>query len=103
MMKHKNYRLGLHRRVIDELKEYGIDNPTADDVLNHLIEREGDYEINCYVDNGTTLFNRINYIWITPIYFIFIAPFMWIKNGRVGAKRDSLLGRFLVFMLGEVY
>lgn len=100
-MKYNSYRLRLHRRVLDELKEFGIDNPTAEDVLNHLIEREGDYEINCYMGNDTTFFNRINSLWVYPLYFLFIAPVMWLKTGRTGVKQGSAIYRFIRFTLGE--
>ncbi|MEG1651885.1 MAG: hypothetical protein RRZ38_00240 [Hafnia sp.] len=49
----------------------------------------------------TTAIQRMNYLWVWPLYFLFIAPVKFIFTGETGTSKDSFFGRILKFLIGN--
>ena len=77
-------------------KELG-DNFSADALLEYLLE-DGDYSIRKYERTHKSIFNRINILWVYPLFLIQI-PFQWLLCGDIGFKRESRIGKVLDFLV----
>ena len=78
------------------LSEIG-QNATADEVLTFLLgdnECPSEYVVYKYKTSKRSLFNRLNMIWLTPI-FVITLPIQWLVCGRTGVNRNSKLGRLV--------
>ena len=79
------------------LSEVGKD-ATVGDVLSHLLGgvdgSRSDYVVYKYVYTKRTALNRINMIWVAPL-FICALPMQWLFTGRTGLSRDSRLGEIV--------
>lgn len=52
-------------------------------------------------DKKKTWWNRLNCLWIIPIYVVFIGPLLWITTGNFGLHSTSKLGSWIERMIGE--
>ncbi len=87
------------------LQELG-DNPTAEDVLDHLFgNRDGwvnsDYTVREYVPVKSNLLQRVNVLWVYPLLLAVVCPVKWLLTGRYGFKTESSLYRGICFLLGD--
>ena len=80
----------------DATKQLG-DNFSADDLLEYLLEDNG-YSIKKYEHTQKNIFNRINTLWVYPLFLIMV-PFQWLLCGDTGFKRESRIGRVLDFLV----
>tara|TARA_R110000803_G_scaffold13482_9_gene37939 strand:- start:20908 stop:21228 length:321 start_codon:yes stop_codon:yes gene_type:complete len=73
---------------------------TADEVIDWLLGEEQGYSDHDYVlykydyNRGRTLMNRINTLWVYPVFILSI-PFQWIITGDYGLTRDSKIGKIV--------
>jgi hypothetical protein len=89
-----NKESAYQHAIKQELKEAGIDNPTANDVLLHLFGdydgwKNSDYTLYKYKRCDRTILQRINGLWIIPCYIILVAPIKWLLTGEAGMKTES--------------
>ncbi len=90
----------MHKQIKNEVGK----NPTADEVLNHLLGdsngwNDSDYVIYKYEYNQKrSLFNRLNYLWVWPLFILSI-PFVWIFTGDYGLKRTSKIGSVVDWLI----
>ena len=49
----------------------------------------------------TTLTQRLNRLWVYPLYTLIIGPAMWICTGYFGVYRESKIGALLNKLVGE--
>lgn len=49
----------------------------------------------------TTVIQRLNYLWVFPLYFLLVAPVKFIFTGETGTSKDSVFGRVLKFLIGN--
>ena len=78
------------------LKEVG-GNPTADEVLDYLLgddNRNSDYAVYKYEYNKRTALNRINMLWVFPL-FLCSLPLQWLFTGSTGVSRHSKIGKIV--------
>lgn len=81
---------------------------TADEVLDLLFgsycnDFDSDYVVHQrYIDVKSTFMNRVNRLWVTPVYFVFIAPFRYLAFGYVGVNRDTKFGQIMEYLLGDL-
>lgn len=94
--------------ILHEIKDMrGIENPTGEQVLEHLF---GDYDgwvrskytVKVYDHVETNFIQRINALWVYPCYAIFIAPIKWVVTGHMGVETETKAYKFLRFLLGKV-
>lgn len=93
--------------VITAAKEMsGKDEPSKEDILEVLFSEE--YSNDFYVywwdnpwETDKTIWQRLNYLWFVPIFFVFIAPVQWITKGKVGFDQRTKIGEIILKMLGE--
>lgn len=67
----------------------------------------------CWAKNETNLkltveyeetsrwWQRLNYVWVLPLYVVVIGPVHWIATGRWGVERTSSFGKLLKKLVGE--
>lgn len=95
--------------IINEVKESRVNGdtesePTAKEVLEYLLgDRDGwsnsDFVVYKYQDRTKRNFiQRFNVIWFFPLFWI-SAPFQWLFLGRIGASRNSKLGKVIDFLV----
>jgi hypothetical protein len=65
----------------------------ASDLLEYLLE-DSEYSIRKYNHTQKSIFNRINMLWVYPLFLIQM-PFQWLLCGDTGYKRESRVGRVL--------
>lgn len=103
----KKTRKVYSHAVLKEMKEHqGIDNPTANQVLAHLLgDADGwiasDYTVRVYEEVKTNPIQRLNAVWVYPIYALIVAPIKWILTGRTGVRTESRFYSVLKFLLGD--
>ncbi|EPS0409769.1 hypothetical protein ACVAPW_000914 [Shigella sonnei] len=104
-----------HRHQFEqELMElYGaekFDEFTKNKILGHLFGSvENDYspesEFKIYwrydPDVKTSPLQRINLLWVWPLYMIIVAPIKFIVTGSTGTSKDSMMGRVLSKLVGN--
>jgi len=93
------------KKIIDEtIEQSGIKEPTAKDVLHHILgDKEGwsgsDYVIYKYSDNSKRNFiQRVNTIWVYPLFIITI-PFQFLFLGNCGVNRNSKIGKLINWLI----
>lgn len=107
MMKEKTNE--AYRHVIErELKESFGESFTANDVLKHFF---GDYNneyrsysrytLHQYTKPRQSAVQRLNILWVWPLYAALVAPIKWIITGSSGVKAESKAGKILSFLLGD--
>jgi hypothetical protein len=80
----------------DATNELG-DNFSAGDLLEYLLE-DSEYSIRKYEHTQKSIFNRINMLWVYPLFLIMV-PFQWLLCGDTGFKRESRAGKVLNFLV----
>ena len=73
------------------------DKLSAGDLLDYLLE-DSEYTIRKYNHTQKSIFNRINMLWVYPLFLIMV-PFQWLLCGDTGFKRESRIGRVLDFLV----
>lgn len=93
--------------VLKEIKEHeGIENPTVNQVLSHLLGDEdgwiaSNYTVRAYEKVKTNPIQRLNAIWVYPLYALVVAPIKWIVTGSTGVETESRSYRLLKLLLGD--
>lgn len=93
--------------LMKEIKEMkGMENPTANQVLEHLLgDADGwiasNYTVRAYEDIKTTTIQRLNALWVYPLYVLIVAPIKWVLTGCTGVKTESRFYGILKFLLGD--
>ena len=86
----------------DILKECG-ENPTGQDVLDYLIgDNEGhwsDYVVYKYNHSKRTIFQRVNSLWVIPVFIVAVFPFQWLLYGKTGFERTGKMGKILEWLV----
>ena len=79
------------------------DNPTADDVLEHLFgDADGwvnsDYEVRQYEEVKTNFIQRVltPFVWVA--FMLVICPLNWLISGRFGFSAHSKFYKAFVFL-----
>ena len=86
------------------LLEIPSDDPTASDVLDHLLgtdqHDDTQYVVYKYADEvDRTFIQRFNALWVYPI-FIASMPFQWLFTGRMGFSRHTKTGLMIDYLVG---
>lgn len=50
----------------------------------------------------STVFNRINSLWVYPLFILIIAPLRWVMMGDHSVSEDSRLGKILIKIIGPL-
>ena len=70
---------------------------TAVDLIEYILD-DSDYSLRKYTSTRRTTFNRINILWVYPV-FLLLVPFQWLCQGDTGFKRESRIGTALEFLV----
>ena len=103
MIEKKNSRQSYRdkQKILNELP----DNPTANDVLDHLLGNKDNWNMSEYVlhrydhKNKQTFANRLNLLWFYPV-FILTIPFQYLILGQIGVSRNSKIGKVINWLTG---
>jgi len=100
----KPFKSLIRKEVIES---YG-EGFTGEQVLTHLFgDYDGwvnsDYKVYKYDKTKKTIINRINSLWVYPVYAVFIAPLKWVLTGHTGVESDTKLHSLLCWLLGELH
>ena len=91
------------KAISETIDEAGIKNPTAKDVINHMLGddfgRGGNYAIYSYDEPTERRFiQRLNMLWVWPIIILSI-PFQFLFCGDIGVNRNSKVGRVVDWLV----
>lgn len=67
-------------------------------IASEILDKYDIYEKKPYRD--TTLIQRINHIWVIPLFFICVIP-QWLITGDIGVIPSSRVGKILSFLIGK--
>lgn len=87
------------------ITQAGGNKATKESILDVLFpyEESGDFYVYWW-DNpweqDRKWWQRLNMIWVVPVYYITIAPFQWILKGRVGVDEKSKFGELIIKLTG---
>ena len=103
MMLYSEKRRATKAAVIEHA---GGENATKQDILDTLFPEHGDgYFYVYWWDNPwqtkKKFYHRLNLLWITPLFLIFVAPFQWLTKGRIGFDERSKVGEIILNLVGE--
>lgn len=88
----------LYRHELDKCKDKA---EVLDELFgNYYNDYYSNYNVYVYLENKKTIWNRLNLLWILPIWLLSI-PFQWLFLGKVGVKSSSWLGNILFKLTGE--
>lgn len=109
----KEYKEAYSFQFEQELKDlWGyekFDKFTKDKIIEHLFGNGDHYSHskfkvvhrrNPYIE--TTPLQRINRLWVFPLYFIFVAPYNYIVKGDSWTDSESKFGKFLSKLIGNI-
>ena len=106
MLEAKNHKVRSFYGPLAELRKLGIKNPTVKDLEEHLFgDEHGCIDSNFYICEydtpQNTIFQRLNRIWVYPLFLVLICPLKWILTGRFGFKASSKTGQLLTKLIGS--
>ena len=86
----------------------GGDKATADSVLEVLFPYDdcGSFKIEHWddiynKDVTKTLWQRLNCIWVYPVFVLFVLPIQWAWKGSAGFDERTKIGRIVLKLIGE--
>lgn len=103
--------MSIHNRVnkayqtdlLKDFKDYPYLPKTPEGLIEYLFDDDigSDYIVYRFKEqyDKTTLIQRLNRIWVTPIWFV-IAPFKWLFTGSSGVNQHTKLGEWLAKITG---
>lgn len=101
------YRYELENEIQTRYAGEAIDKKTLDKILDLLFDgyehrAESDYKVvlryNPYIKE--TPLQRLNSLWVVPLYLLTIAPIKWIITGEKGIDSDSKLYKIISKLAG---
>ncbi len=85
------------------IKEELGGSPTGDEVLDYICGtpegHESDFVLYRYDEYKRSIFNRVNLLWVYPIFILMAIP-CWLINGGTGVSRDSRIGKVVNWLVG---
>ena len=48
-----------------------------------------------------TIFNRVNMLWVYPLWLVLVGPVLWISTGKFGIEQTSKCGIIITKLIGE--
>lgn len=91
--------------IISKYKEDMKREPSAKEILEYLIDwRDYDHTFVLKKEqhHKSTPLQRLNSLWVIPLYLLTVAPFFWIIKGNTGLRYGSRLRALLGKMTGNV-
>lgn len=108
----KEYKVYQHNFIgeLKELRGYDkFDKFTKDTIIKHLF---GDWEYDSESDFKlvyrhtpyikTTTIQRLNWLWLTPLFMVFVMPFQWLFTGSTGFSQGTKIHTVLRYLLGNI-
>ena len=92
-------RKSYKSEIISSLKADKKYSREAEDMLVWL-EEYSTYYICTYDPPETTLTQRMNRLWVVPLYLTLVAPFRWVIYGKIGVHPQSKAGIILYYLVG---
>lgn len=101
--------INTYRHVIEKelIERFGKDY-SGKDVLDHFFgSYQNDYingscyALRKYEASRQSAIQRLNMLWVVPVYFVTVAPLMWIFTGSTGLKAESFFYKVIRFIIGK--
>jgi len=95
-------RCSLKKEIISELdNKYGENS--VENLLDMLLggidePRHYKYKLYKYKESKKTILNRLNMLWVFPIFLVSI-PLQWLILGDIGVSRDSRIGKIIEYLV----
>ncbi len=88
------------------IEQAGGDKATKESILEVLFSEECTNDFYVYWwenpwEHPKAWWQRLNYLWFIPVFFVLIAPVQWLVKGKVGFDQRTKLGEIILNMLGE--
>ncbi|HGN0166358.1 TPA: hypothetical protein ACKRGM_002244 [Proteus mirabilis] len=74
------------------------DSDYMESIASEILDKYDIYEKKQYRE--TTLIQRINHIWVIPIFMICIIP-QWLITGNTGVRSSSKVGKLVNWLIGR--
>lgn len=102
----RKYRKPYKHLILEDLeKDHRVTNlESAEQVLDHLLGDGGSatkYHLKEYVQPKANPVQRLNLLWVWPLYALTVAPVMWVITGDTGLKAESRAYGVLMWLIGR--
>ena len=94
----------LGKKLVECTKEEILDLFPENATWDRWGETSSNLRLTIYPDLWTkekTWRQRLNHIWVLPLYCIILGPILWICTGRFGVEPSSKFGKVLCKLVGE--
>ena len=90
----------------DVLTLAGGDEATKESILEVLFSEDCSNEFYVYWwenpwEQPKTWWQRLNFLWFLPIFFLLIAPVQWLVKGKIGFDQRTKMGEIILKLIGE--
>ena len=97
---HSDIEKALGKKLSEVSKEEILDL-FPENMFERWAKNETDLKLTIEYEETSYWWQRLNYVWVLPLYVIVIGPIHWIATGSWGVERTSTFGKLLKKLVGE--
>lgn len=95
---HTAYHSDIEKALGKKLSEVSKEEILAlfpESMFERWAKNETDLKLTIEYEETSYWWQRLNYVWVLPLYVVVIGPVHWIATGRWGVERTSSFGKLL--------
>lgn len=97
---HSDIEKALGKKLSEVSKEE-ILSLFPENMFERWAKNETDLKLTIEYEEKSYWWQRLNYVWVLPLYVVVIGPIHWIATGSWGVERTSSFGKLLKKLVGE--
>lgn len=97
---HSDIEKALGKKISEVSKEEILDL-FPENMFERWAKNETDLKLTVEYEETSHWWQRLNYVWVLPLYVVVIGPVHWIATGHWGVERTSSFGKLLKKLVGE--
>ena len=97
---HSDIEKALGKKLSEVSKEEILDL-FPENMFERWAKNETDLKLTIEYEETSYWWQRLNYVWVLPLYVVVIGPIHWIATGSWGVERTSTFGKLLKKLVGE--
>lgn len=84
------------------IEQSGGDKATVESICKTLFSEDSYWTVELDKEyKGATPLQRFNYLWVFPLYLVFVAPIQWLRTGHTGLRTNSKFYNLISKLTGE--